>query len=105
MPGIAFCPLADVKARILRPAGMEYSDDDPNNSSVVIRVDYKKTSFLFVGDAEAEEEKLLMDDPATRALLDCDFLKAGHHASETSSKQGPASTAGCTSRRRCRPRP
>jgi competence protein ComEC len=86
-PDIDFCPLADVRARILRPAGMDYAEDDPNDSSVVLRVDYKATSFLFVGDAEAGEEKLLMDDPATRALLDCDLLKAGHHASETSSRQ------------------
>jgi len=87
VPEIQFCPLQDVKVRVLRPRGMDYSDDDPNDSSVIIRLDYGKTSFLFVGDAESGEEKLLMEDPETRPLLDCDFLKAGHHASETSSKQ------------------
>ena len=80
-----FCPLADVSARVLRPAGLE-EVEDPNDWSVVVRVDYKNKSFLFVGDAEAAEEQLLTNDPSTKALLDCDWLKAGHHASETSSK-------------------
>ena len=86
VPDIDFCPLAEVNARILRPAGFEEDEDNPNNRSVVIRVDFKNVSFLFVGDAEAEEEQLLVNDAATKALLDCDFLKVGHHGSETSSK-------------------
>jgi competence protein ComEC len=86
VPDIDFCPLADVNARILRPVGFEEDEDNPNNRSVVVRVDFKNVSFLFVGDAEAEEEQLLVNDPATKVLLDCDFLKVGHHGSETSSK-------------------
>ena len=86
LPDIDFCPLAEVNARILRPAGFEEDEDNPNNRSVVVRVDFKNASFLFVGDAEAEEEQLLVNDLATKALLDCDFLKVGHHGSETSSK-------------------
>lgn len=84
IPDIDFCPRNDVTARILRPAGYGH-DTDPNNNSVVVRVDYGSRSFLFVGDAEREEEDLLLADPTTAALLDCDFLKVGHHASETSS--------------------
>ena len=86
VPDIDFCPLADVNARILRPAGFEEDEDNPNNRSVVVRVDFKNASFLFVGDAEAEEEQLLVNDATTKPLLDCDFLKVGHHGSETSSK-------------------
>lgn len=83
-PDIDFCPLPEVTARILTPRGFG-EDPDPNNNSVVVRVDYRDASFLFVGDAEDEEEGLLLDDLQTRALLDCDFLKVGHHGSDTSS--------------------
>ncbi|MBQ8357345.1 MAG: MBL fold metallo-hydrolase [Clostridia bacterium] len=56
---------------------------DPNNSSVIARVIYQETVFLFTGDAESVEEGALLDAiPAER--LDCDFLKAGHHGSENS---------------------
>lgn len=84
VPDLDFCPRADVDARMLRPRGFGH-DHDPNNNSVVVRVDYGATSLLFVGDAEREEEQLLLDDSGTRALLDCDFLKVGHHGSDTSS--------------------
>ncbi|MCP4591586.1 MAG: MBL fold metallo-hydrolase [bacterium] len=83
-PDVDFCPRADVSAVVLRPAGFGESSD-PNDNSVVVRVDYGEDSFLFVGDAEAEEEGLLLQDAQTRSRLDCDFLKVGHHASETSS--------------------
>ena len=84
VPDVDFCPRTDVTARILRPDGFG-EDDDPNNNSVIVRVDYKQDSFLFVGDAEHEEEALLLADAATKALLDTDFLKVGHHGSNTSS--------------------
>lgn len=91
LPEIDFCPSSRVNSRILRPAmmgsaaGVKAMEDDPNDASVVVRVDYGESSFLFTGDAEHVEEKWLVDDPQTRALLDCDFLKAGHHGSDTSS--------------------
>ena len=52
-----------------------------NNASVVARLRYGRTVFLFMGDAEADEEAEL-----TRSglALDCDVLKAGHHGSRTS---------------------
>lgn len=54
---------------------------DPNNSSIVLRLCYGETSFLFTGDnEEAGETALLSGIPADQ--LDCDFLKAGHHGSE-----------------------
>ena len=84
VPDIDFCPREDVSATILRPEGFGESSD-PNNNSVIVRVDYLNDSFLFVGDCEGEEEDLLMEDDDTRELLDCDFLKVGHHCSNTSS--------------------
>ena len=56
--------------------------DDLNNQSVVLRLDYGQTSFLFTGDAESSAEKEML---ASEISLDCDVLKVGHHGSRTSS--------------------
>jgi len=85
VPEIKFCTLPEVKARILRPAHYAEDEDDPNNVSVIVKVEYKDQSFLFVGDCEGPEEQLLMNDPETEKDLKCGFLKAGHHGSNTSS--------------------
>lgn len=55
---------------------------DPNNASVVLRVTCGDTVLLFMGDAEAEAEEHLFA-VTDAALLDCDFLKVGHHGSDT----------------------
>ncbi len=55
--------------------------DDSNNNSVVIRLNYGDTSFLFTGDAESKEEK---DIIAANEDLDCDVLSVGHHGSASS---------------------
>ena len=52
---------------------------NPNNSSVVMMLDYKETEILLVGDIEAKVEKELLDDD-----IDADILKVGHHGSKTS---------------------
>ncbi len=52
-----------------------------NNASIVARVRYGRTTFLFMGDAEGEEEA---DLAVSGLALDCDVLKAGHHGSRTS---------------------
>lgn len=55
--------------------------EDANNASVVLRVTCGEAVLLFMGDAEAEVEEALL--AANAALLDCDFLKVGHHGSDT----------------------
>lgn len=55
--------------------------ENANNASVVLRVTCGDTVLLFMGDAEAEAEAALL--AANAALLDCDFLKVGHHGSDT----------------------
>lgn len=55
-----------------------------NNTSVVCRLDFGETSFLFNGDQEAPMERLLVEH---RAALDCDVMTMGHHGSSTSSTQ------------------
>ena len=52
--------------------------DNLNLASLVIRMQYENTSFLFMGDAEIENEKSCEWKQAT-------VLKVGHHGSNTSS--------------------
>ncbi|KKR02381.1 MAG: internalization-related competence protein ComEC/Rec2 protein [Candidatus Yanofskybacteria bacterium GW2011_GWA1_39_13] len=52
---------------------------NPNNSSVVMMLDYKDTEILLVGDIEAKVEKELLNDD-----IGADILKVGHHGSKTS---------------------
>ncbi len=56
--------------------------DDANNTSLVIKVEYGDTTFLFMGDAERESERAMIDAGCS---LSADLLKVGHHGSNTSS--------------------
>jgi competence protein ComEC len=51
---------------------------DLNDGSLVLRVDYGDTSFLFTGDASSGA---LLDDIAAGYDLSCDVLKLSHHGS------------------------
>lgn len=86
-PNIDFCPRNDVTATILRPAGYDEPGLDENEYSVVVRLEYGSTSFLFTGDAEKEMEAKLLADPNTAPYLDVDWLKVGHHGSHSSSTE------------------
>ncbi|MGI6506783.1 MAG: ComEC/Rec2 family competence protein [Saccharofermentanales bacterium] len=52
-----------------------------NNSSIVLKVKYGSTSFLFTGDAEREAEQALLNSGVN---LSATVLKVGHHGSDTS---------------------
>lgn len=54
---------------------------DPNNSSIVLKITYGETSFLFTGDAEREAEQVILRDGYD---LHATVLKVGHHGSENS---------------------
>ena len=56
--------------------------EDTNNTSIVLRVDYGETSFLFTGDMERDAEADLLEAGCD---LDATVLKVGHHGSSTSS--------------------
>ncbi|MGN1346126.1 MAG: ComEC/Rec2 family competence protein [Eubacteriales bacterium] len=64
--------------------------DNLNNVSIMARIDVGSTSIMTTGDAEIEEENVLLQNyvqlsgPYARSLLDCDLLKVGHHGSTTS---------------------
>lgn len=53
-----------------------------NDDSLVMRLTYGDTSFLFTGDMTADAEKELIEDGEN---VKCDVLKVGHHGSSGSS--------------------
>lgn len=73
---------ADLKVNILAPNSNEYKD--LNDFSVVVKVTYSKTSFLFTGDAEEVSEKEMINK---KYDLKADVLKVGHHGSQSSTSR------------------
>ena len=55
--------------------------DDLNNYSVVLKLTYGSTSYLFTGDAEKKAERAILKSGAD---VDSDVMKVGHHGSSTS---------------------
>ena len=72
-----------VRLQVLGPAVAPGPGDEANEGSVVLRVTFGATAFLFTGDAEAAAEQ----DIVTRygPLLQSEVVKVGHHGSRTSS--------------------
>ena len=62
----------------------ENRGDHDDNWSIVTRVTYGDTSFLFTGDCTGDEEKVLLSSGVT---LGSDVLKVAHHGSKSSSSQ------------------
>lgn len=54
---------------------------DTNDTSIILRIDYGQTSFLFTGDAEREAEQAAL---SAGVDLSATVLKVGHHGSDTS---------------------
>lgn len=61
--------------------GPQRSYDDPNDTSIVLKVTYGETSFLFTGDAERTAEADILEASYD---LSATVLKVGHHGSDTS---------------------
>lgn len=57
------------------------STSDTNESSIVLRITYGNTSFMFTGDAEREAENMILNRGYD---LRSDVLKVGHHGSASS---------------------
>lgn len=60
-------------------------ENDANNASLVIRLTYGDTAFLFSGDAEKTEEEAVLQKYEDR--LQADVYQVGHHGSSTSTSQ------------------
>lgn len=69
-------------AEVLAPKSSKY--EDMNNYSVVLRLVYGQTAFLFTGDAEELSEDEMLSSSHS---LHADVLKVGHHGSSTSTTQ------------------
>ena len=75
------------KVSVFSPIKAEYkkgSQQDFNNYSPVMKIEFGKTSFLFTGDAEAEVEKEILKKGYD---VSADVLKFGHHGSSTSTSE------------------
>jgi len=78
IPGSTFY-FGDAQCIILAPKSQTY--DDVNNYSIVIKITYGTTSFLFTGDAQSISEQEML----TKGFnLKADVLKVGHHGSSSS---------------------
>lgn len=72
----------NLRAEVLSPSGGDY--DGVNEYSIVVKLTYGGTSFLFMGDAEAVNEQEILSRGSD---VNCDVLKLGHHGSSTSSTE------------------
>lgn len=71
--------LGDMTIDVLSPSK---SYDNTNDSSLVVKITYGKTKFLFMGDASKSVENDLIEQGID---VSADVIKLGHHGSKTSS--------------------
>ena len=75
--GISIIDTDTLKINVLAPNNNTYTE--LNNYSVVTKITYRTTKFLFMGDAEKLSENEIKED------VTADVIKIGHHGSNTSS--------------------
>lgn len=76
--------VGDKKLIVKCIAPFKLDNSNMNNNSMVLRLEYGSVSYLFMADAEEEEEQQLL---ASGENLKCDVLKVGHHGAKTSTTQ------------------
>lgn len=74
--------LGSAQISVLSPCRDDY--DDVNDFSIVLKVSYGNTNFLFTGDASSEVEEEMLENGMD---VSADVLKVGHHGSRTSSSE------------------
>jgi len=60
----------------------DVSNWETNDASIVAKLEYGESSFLFTGDSPIRSENIMLN--LNKEILDVDVLKAGHHGSRTS---------------------
>lgn len=80
--GLVIIDSPNLKFEVLGPNTMYYSE--LNEYSVVTKLTYEDTSYLFTGDAESVSELEMIRKGYD---LDSDLLKVGHHGGRTSSSR------------------
>lgn len=81
-PGETFS-VGGAQVLVLGPV-MSYAET--NDTSIVLRIDYGESSFLFTGDMETAAENDMLDHWGEKNshIFQVDVLKVGHHGSNTS---------------------
>ncbi|WP_427339908.1 lamin tail domain-containing protein, partial [Caloranaerobacter sp. DY30410] len=77
--GLSIIDTDDLKFTIIAPNSEKY--DETNEYSIVNKLIYKNTSFIFTGDAEKDSEEEMIK---LGYDLKADVLKVGHHGGRTS---------------------
>lgn len=80
--GLSFELSPGITVELVGP--IELNNFHLNDNSIVAKVTYGETEFLFMGDAEITEEKSIL---ASGADLSADVIKIGHHGLYTSTSQ------------------
>lgn len=78
--------IGEAKMKILAPSDNMLAGKETNDYSIVAKVTYGETSFMFTGDAESDSEAEIIK-AFSKSDLKCNVLKVGHHGSSTSSSQ------------------
>ena len=78
VPGETF-ELGGAIVEMLAP--INFKTDEQNDLSIVLKITYGDTSFLFTADAGRNEEQDILNAGYD---INCDVLKVGHHGSESS---------------------
>ncbi|WP_423248303.1 ComEC/Rec2 family competence protein [Clostridium pasteurianum] len=72
----------NINFQILSPSKTYY--ENLNNYSIVSKITYKNSKFIFTGDTEEDDEKKILNAGFD---ISCDVLKIAHHGSKTSSSE------------------
>ncbi len=78
--------IGEASLKILAPSDDMLSGKEANDYSIVTKLTYGDTSFMFTGDAESDSEAEILGT-FSKSELKCNVLKVGHHGSRTSSSQ------------------
>ena len=87
------CPSIDPEIKVLsggfsaNPGWSEGDFENGNNHSLVIRIDFGKSSFLFTGDLELSGIGTLLARFAGTSMLDTDVWEVSHHGSYNGTTQ------------------
>jgi competence protein ComEC len=75
-------PFENVSVQVMGPPDPYLESEARNENSIVLKLTYGQTSFLFTGDAEDDQEAYLVEEYGSQ--LRATVMKAGHHGSKTS---------------------
>lgn len=78
--GINLIKSKDLNVKILPPVDFE----DDNDSSLIVKLRYKDSRFLFMGDASSKTEEKLLENNIN---VSADVLKVSHHGSRSATSK------------------